>query len=701
MWIGSHAPNHNTRPLSVADVSTVNAPWQRTHQIPLNDGLVTVIGPRGSGKTALVDMIAAAASAVRKPAESSFLLRASQPADLLGNGRVILTWSDGTKNDSSLRPTDWSHDRKPPPAVRYLSQHFVDRLCSSGGLGTELRKEIERVVFDATDPTDRLEANSFQELADVHLGPVRLRREELKRVIASTSGKIIDAGRLHAKLPQLETEKIRMEEQVEREQKQQGSLIPKGHEERAKRLAQLERLYSDREAEIQHLRFSVRKLTDLFAEVRDIQGTTEPARLQDMMDRYRAAAFPSPRWQEFAMEFRGNVEDICKEAIRKTEAAIRLKREEDANHTNSIAETPETDWPLSVIGARRDALKKEVGIDVVKARRYAQLAEAIRLDSVKLRRIREAIAHAKSARTLRQKLIESRRQTYEAIFRTLVEEEDVLRKLYLPLSSRLSSGDGALSRLKFTVRRTVDLDSWDQRGEGLLDLRKSSALRGVGSLKAAAEGLLLDVWQAGDATAVAQAMDEFRRKYRVALIQSAPAKAIGDERIEWEQYVADWLYDTAHIRIGYGITYGGVNVEHLSPGTRGTVLLLLYLVIDSQDRRPLIIDQPEENLDPRSVYRELVPQFREACERRQVIVVTHNANLVVNTDSDQVIVADSRQTARAGLPDISYAMGSLENPEIRAKVCETLEGGERAFLERERRYRLRWDVRSELEEEGE
>jgi hypothetical protein len=69
--------------------------------------------------------------------------------------------------------------------------------------------------------------------------------------------------------------------------------------------------------------------------------------------------------------------------------------------------------------------------------------------------------------------------------------------------------------------------------------------------------------------------------------------------------------------------------------------------------------------------------------------VTHNANLVVNTDADQVIVAESKQTATGGLPDMSYRSGGLENASIRADVCRLLEGGEKAFLEREKRYRLR------------
>ena len=699
VWIGGDAPNYNARPLTVAEVSTADAPWQRTDRILLNEGLVTVIGSRGSGKTALVDMIAAAASALPRPDQSSFLVRACEPTDLLGIGRALLTWSDGTVDDTSLRPADWPPDSQ-PPAMRYLSQHFVDRLCSSGGLGTELRSEIERVVFDATDPTERLEANSFQELADVHLNPVSLRRGELRRVIAQTSQKIIDAQQLYAKLAQLNAEEIRIQEQIERDKKQQASLVPRGYEQRAKQLAQLEHLYADREGEIQHLRFRVRKLSDLLAEVHNIRNTTEPARWRDMVDRYKAAELSNPSWREFAMEFRGEVDNICQRAILEAEADIRRKSEVDAKQPVTVSEIREVDWPLSVIGVRRDKLKKEVGIDAAKTKRYSQLGEAVRLNTVKLRLILDSISRAKGAKAQRQKLIETRRQTYEAIFRTVVEEENVLKKLYLPLSSRLSTGGATLSKLKFIVRRSVDLDSWVQQGEVLLDLRKSSALRGIGSLKAAAEKLLLDAWQTGDAISVAHAMDKFRLQYRIALVQSIPAKAVAEERTKWEQRIADWLYDTGHVRIGYGITYEGVNVEQLSPGTRGTVLLLLYLVIDSQDRRPLIIDQPEENLDPRSVYRELVPQFREACERRQVIVVTHNANLVVNTDSDQVIVANSTRTSRTGLPDIAYTMGSLENPEIRTKVCDTLEGGERAFLERERRYRLRWDLRSESEGEG-
>jgi energy-coupling factor transporter ATP-binding protein EcfA2 len=119
------------------------------------------------------------------------------------------------------------------------------------------------------------------------------------------------------------------------------------------------------------------------------------------------------------------------------------------------------------------------------------------------------------------------------------------------------------------------------------------------------------------------------------------------------------------------------------------VLLLLYLALDDADDRPLIIDQPEENLDPKSVFDELVSLFITAKTKRQVIMVTHNANLVVNTDADQIIIADAGPHPVGGLPQITYIAGGIEDANIRKAVCDILEGGEDAFRERARRLRVR------------
>ena len=185
-------------------------------------------------------------------------------------------------------------------------------------------------------------------------------------------------------------------------------------------------------------------------------------------------------------------------------------------------------------------------------------------------------------------------------------------------------------------------------------------------------------------------MASFRDSHERSLLDHAPVdRGNAHEFRNWAGRISNWLYGTDHIKIAYGVQYEGVGIEQLSPGTRGIVLLLLYLAIDRDDDRPLIIDQPEENLDPKSIFDELVDRFRRAKLRRQIIIVTHNANLIVNSDADQVIVASCGSHRPGELPDITYVSGGLENPDIRRQVCEILEGGEAAFRERARRLRVR------------
>lgn len=119
----------------------------------------------------------------------------------------------------------------------------------------------------------------------------------------------------------------------------------------------------------------------------------------------------------------------------------------------------------------------------------------------------------------------------------------------------------------------------------------------------------------------------------------------------------------------------------LSIGQRGTLLLKVYLATATA-RQVFIIDQPEDNLDNNFIMNELVPLLKKAKQSRQIIMSTHNANLAVNTDAEQIIVA--------GLDDNQggYLSGSLENPEIINKVCEILEGGEAAFRKRKERYQI-------------
>jgi hypothetical protein len=207
-------------------------------------------------------------------------------------------------------------------------------------------------------------------------------------------------------------------------------------------------------------------------------------------------------------------------------------------------------------------------------------------------------------------------------------------------------------------------------------------LAGDGELAKRAQPLL-QAWRTGSPDDVTRAMDDFLQL--VLKQQSAQGLAQGVSAVE----VGEWLFSTEHISVQYAIRYDGLELRQLSPGTRGIVLLTLYLALDRWDDRPLVIDQPEENLDPRSVFVDLVPFFQAAAKRRQIIMVTHNPNLVVNTDSDQVIIADSSRRDPGQLPDVTYIAGGLEDPEIRGHVCRVLEGGRDAFERRQKQYKAR------------
>ncbi|MFA5991541.1 MAG: AAA family ATPase [Candidatus Doudnabacteria bacterium] len=126
----------------------------------------------------------------------------------------------------------------------------------------------------------------------------------------------------------------------------------------------------------------------------------------------------------------------------------------------------------------------------------------------------------------------------------------------------------------------------------------------------------------------------------------------------------------------------GKPTEVLSIGQRGTLLLKVYLAT-STAKQVFIIDQPEDNLDNSFIMTELVPLVRRAKRSRQIIMSTHNANLVVNADAEQIVVALLDQDSAN-----PYFSGSLENPTINKAVKDILEGGEQAFRQREKKYQI-------------
>lgn len=147
---------------------------------------------------------------------------------------------------------------------------------------------------------------------------------------------------------------------------------------------------------------------------------------------------------------------------------------------------------------------------------------------------------------------------------------------------------------------------------------------------------------------------------------------------------------------------GGFTVSTMTPGKRA--LFALTLILSETDGAwPLLIDQPEDDLDSRSIYEQIVPYIIERKKERQIIMVSHNANLVVGADSEQVIVANKHGSDRKNKDGqmFDYLAGALESSKIRTAAahtldecgikehaCDILDGGEEAFEKRMHKYQL-------------
>lgn len=166
---------------------------------------------------------------------------------------------------------------------------------------------------------------------------------------------------------------------------------------------------------------------------------------------------------------------------------------------------------------------------------------------------------------------------------------------------------------------------------------------------------------------------------------------------------AQEVLSTNFFEITYNIIYEDT-FQKMSEGKKAFVVLMLLLDFSNKDC-PILIDQPEDDLDNRAIFKDLVAYLKNKKKERQIILVTHNPNIVVGADSELVIVANQNgiDTPNIKGSKFQYTSGSLENTKefnknievtlesqgIKEHVCEILEGGDEAFKKRELKYALK------------
>jgi len=698
-YVGEQPP-HSAMPSQViSHVRIDNADWATTPDIPLNPGLVAIIGARGSGKTALADVIAAGCDAITPAGwdadeniSPSFLARARK---LVGDATTTLTWAAGATVTRALDGSD-ANGHMSFPRARYLSQQFVEELCSAKGVADGLVDEIERVIFESHSQDDREWALDFAELREQQTARFQQAREREAEAIGDISDRIATEFEKESLVATLATQVGQKKKLIADYTADRAKLVVKGTEAQVTRHTRLSEAAQALRNRIQAFGNQRRTFVALQDEVRSMRATGAPEMLRQAQARHGNSGLDAKQWDEFLLIYKGDVDKSLSAYIAWADGEVsNLNGVPPPPGDPNVALIPDTAdlsaLSLAPIAAEMTRLEALFSADKVVRDQYAALTSRIAQESSALQTLETRLADAQGAAARRKDLQTERDDTYGRVFEAIINEQNALAGLYAPLMARLAASSGTLRKLSFSVRRIADVQAWGSIAEEeLLDRRRTGPFYGRGSLIAAATEALKPAWEMGSATEVQAAMTAFMGKHLKDLLSHAPyAPTQQAEFRAWSNQFANWLFGTGHIAVRYEISYDGIDIRKLSPGTRGIVLLLLYLALDDSDDRPLIIDQPEENLDPKSVFDELVALFIAAKAKRQVIMVTHNANLVINTDADQIIVASAGPHPSGGLPPITYMAGGLENADIRKSVCDILEGGEAAFRERARRLRVR------------
>jgi energy-coupling factor transporter ATP-binding protein EcfA2 len=681
VYIGPTAPAVVDQSQVVRAIQIKAPAWFAESHIELNPGLVAIVGEKGSGKTALAELLAYASYAWNNEESATSFIRKAE--SLLGDAEVIVTWGNGVPLSASV-PDGPGSD---VPLVRYLSQDFVEKLCSTDLTGQALVSEIESVVFSHLPEAERLDASSFDELRRLKTEHLTSKRNAMRAQLSKLNGEIVE---LQNVVEGRETKQKLLDRAIEgiaAIDQQLPALELNVNKEVAEKLAAENSLLRSKTTELAEINKTLSKVHTARSKLEELRASVETG-FDELRLVLLEIGLTAEQIAAFRPVFTGGFENPLNE--RADELALKA---------NELRGDPETIDPsgktIADIKARVATLETELATDVQQRERLLALqAQRAKADGERVRLEREI--KDIEGRTLASLVAktEERWKNYLAYFDLIHQETEALRELYRPLSDILASDpENEKTGFEFSVRRHPNVIEWIDRGRSLVDLRKRVPYFDRAAVQEV-EKTLSALWRDGD--------EEGIREYLESLLADFDDGNVGIDGLLVSQATRkqffDWFFSPEHVTIAYSLKYSGTDLNALSPGARGIVLLMLYLKMDTHDRRPLVIDQPEGNLDSASIYKSLVPFVRKAKKERQIILVTHNPNLVVAADADQVIVATSHKGEHQSHPQLAYTCGSLENcgsdESIRETVCRILEGGREAFKTREGRYAISAEERS-------
>lgn len=674
--------------------------------VPLNHDLVAIIGNKGSGKSAMADIVALAGD-TKNFKGFSFLKdnRFRNPRNRLASHFLgSLRWHDGNQSERSLdsNPPETSVER-----VKYLPQSYLETLCNELGEGASstFDTELRKIIYTHVPEAEQLGFNSMDELIDFKVAEINDARLLIDKEISKVNAEIVLVER------RLSVEfKLSLQQQ---------------HEARAAELAALENakpaLVEDptsTEAAQEESKAAADQIEAMESALKGIRDEEAALRERKVVATKRRAILNKALQ---AIKNQINANELFTSDLSTMLSAL----EEDISISDLVSFHVDTAILDQLLAAAVDeiaalefalASQEETGfirrrekVEAALAAVKSKLGEKQRLfilfkeQVAKWERAKEEILGAKdkpnsinwliseieSLDALPQRLDQLKLSRIDLVrlahdqLQKMVQE---YRRLYEPVQTFVKSAaqmDMPLP-LDFDVR--IDEQGFQEAFLNRINRQARGSFSGIEESNNVMRELLKEASFA-DASGTLEFLDTIEDKLRYDRREAGTGKEskLADQlrRDTEPQELLDYLFGLSYLIPRYSLTFDGQEIGQLSPGERGLLLLVFYLLVDKDDI-PIVIDQPEENLDNQTIFKVLVKCIKAAKQRRQVIMVTHNPNLAVVCDAEQIICASCDK----GTNTFNYISGGIESPRIKARVVEILEGTEPAFTNRKKKYGL-------------
>ena len=669
--------------------------------IPLNPGLVAIIGNKGNGKSALGETVGLLGKTANADA-FSFLSdnRFRQPKNNKAEHfKGELIWLSGMTETGELHRNP---DSNAYELVKYIPQNYLETLCNDLGSVEEtgFDHELRSVIFSHVSAENRLGQTSLEDLIDYKTteanSKIEILKTELREITegvvslekrASAENRTKLEGALAAKQQELKSHDENKPAPVP--QPEASAEQKEASEKLAKELSEKKEELAKADEEFGKVRKDLAKVNLLLSIADRLVSRLE--NFERQADSFRAEAEPDIQSLELEqkdiLSIKISTEPVTKKrsALITEQAKLESELNPDEAGSKAAARTKLTE-ELKEIQGMLDAPSKayerflERDTEWEKARkRLVGSAEAPESIEYYKSEVKKLDSIPEELRTERQR---AESKTKE-IFREKARLAETYRELYAPVQEFIDSNTVARDQLQ--LRFDVKISDI-----GFEDSFFSQVSQGVrGTYCGAEEGKkrlrkFLSESDLGNEDGAAKFVKGLVASLLVDERDGSTPTNVADivRKGQSTKSLYDYIYGLDYLLPKYSLGIGGKPLAELSPGERGALLLIFYLLVDQNDC-PLVIDQPEENLDNQTVFNLLVPCIKEAKQRRQIIVITHNPNLAVVCDAEQVIACSINKHDGNRL---SYVSGAIENPEINKLIIDILEGTRPAFDNRGAKY---------------